>query len=759
LKTDLRAPLSHAVLRRLVLLGAAAVAGAWLAFRSADVLQDPHSRARLAIASLFAGILLLRPSAVTARERVSAGLVSLAGVGGAALALLGLVFSVHQAEWLGLLLVVLASLLWGLPASRSRDVGAAVFLVYWAHPLPVRLMGPVELALQRASVAGAEWLLHVWNVRVWADGMILRTGLRSFEVPSACSGMRTAMAVLLCALGTGFVFRFGWKELLGFSALGLAQGLLLNILRIAAMVGYSTGMAPGWSIAFLHDSTAIFLLGAILLIQVEAALWERWLKQRWREHRKRKRSRDAWFASEQNVLHRIGAIAFSVLLAAGIALLAYKHRPAHRAAMIDGVVEGLAVTDLEAAERATACVAAMGPAGDPYRASRARVLLLRGKAAEAIAVLDTTADASTDGSAALLRAWALALLGRAEEARACLAALPESARRHPGVCMAAAELAASRNDVEGVASNVVWAAQWPLLRNRIRALFPCLAGARKWRAMAEADGPEPYADPVSLRLAVTAQLLANRPDRAASILRQNRDRWERRKEFIWPMAALALRDRGGAWPNTFADFLVACLPSLSEEDLSACFDPCFLLCRPDLAWRVYERLRSLDARHPALALAQVRFAERWFVFRKQHVGLQAGNPTDTVDLRVLAGATLDLPLLRRFWRRVPLAEETMAGAAPDWRDRLIARCLADLAEREKRTDLPGHWLLLTASALEVSGRAAEAHAVLDRAEKRCPDRAMEIAVQRARLCYGEQEYQRAYEALRVTFGAWEDRLP
>ena len=109
--------------------------------------------------------------------------------------LVGIVFNIQQAEWLGLLAILWGCLRWSLPADCGRDVTLALALLYWSHPLPGRVFGPMELALQRASVRGAEALLLGFDIRVVADGLALRTGFTIYEVPAWCSGMRAATTV------------------------------------------------------------------------------------------------------------------------------------------------------------------------------------------------------------------------------------------------------------------------------------------------------------------------------------------------------------------------------------------------------------------------------------------------------------------------------------------------------------------------------------------------------------------------------------
>jgi len=165
--------------RVVVLASAAGLFLVWVVTNLRHLAATQNGTIRFFLTAFFGLMILLRPKPARDRARTApllpAWAAALLVVAAAAMAVLGMMFYVHQVEWLGLLLLLYACLNWALPPRFARDLPLALLLIYWAHPLPSQLFGPLQLAMQRWSVAGSEWLLHLLNVRVWGDGLVLRT--------------------------------------------------------------------------------------------------------------------------------------------------------------------------------------------------------------------------------------------------------------------------------------------------------------------------------------------------------------------------------------------------------------------------------------------------------------------------------------------------------------------------------------------------------------------------------------------------------
>ena len=333
------------MVRKIVLGSAVLLLLAWIISNFGVITGDREGVIRLVLGALFAIVIMFRWKESDIQPLLPGWTLPLSAVLGASFAVGGLIFRIHQFEWLGLILVLFACLRWSLLPKFGRDIFLALFLLYWIHPLPGNVFGRMEMEMQALSVKGAEWFLQCLNQRVWADGSILQTGFRAFEVEEACSGLRTSVTVFLCTIGVGILFRLRWLEIAAFAVLGLIQVLVLNVFRIALMVFLAAGRPPGWNSTFLHDTLGLFLLASILLTQLEMSWW----KVRRVVLTKRQEGvetgelealeRATMLPRFWRVVGKWGWLFVLIALAMAAATFAiYKHRPAHRAAMMASVI-------------------------------------------------------------------------------------------------------------------------------------------------------------------------------------------------------------------------------------------------------------------------------------------------------------------------------------------------------------------------------------------------------------------------------------
>lgn len=749
--------------KRAVLGAAVLLFCTWLFLNLGRLTATPDGLIRVVLGGFFGLRLLLRLQTDRKSEAEPAPHHLLVALAGTALVLLGIIFRVHQFEWIGIVGLLYACLRWTLPSGKRADIARAMFLLYWIHPLPHQVLGPMHLALQKISVTGSEWMLHAFNIRAWADDLVLRTAGRSFEVPQACSGMRTATTVLLCVLGTGFALRFTLVELFVFSIMGLAQGVILNMVRISVMAAVAAGKSSGWSTGFLHDSTTVILLTAVLLVQVEAGLWERWLRKRWLKYKDRRCADEPWLATWSNVAHKLLAVISICLVSAGILALCYKRRPSHRATMISDVAGGMMrASHLEAADEATMEVVRLAPDDGFYRLQRARILLLRRKADDVLRELAHGKPGRSDDSFVTLEAWALAMTGRTEEAVRLLESLPASRQQRPLVAMAAAEIAVARDDPDSAARNVRWAARLPVLRNAVRDTYPFLAEHGKWSTISEVEDLTPHQNAVLLHTAVTAHFKTGKRDMAGSLLKANRALWSDNPHFLRVLLLLAVSSvEQQYWTTVFCDTLRGALPGLSVDDLYEYTEASFRLYRPDTAWLVYNRLRTVAPDHPGVLLIPARFADRWFTFRGPQFRIAESGSTEPVNMLPVLQLLSGVPGPGNLVRYVPLLERFAGESTADVARTFTEESLAIIAASPvDGLDNAGYseWLARS-DALELSGNMEAALDVLERTQALFPDRAPEIIARQTRLCLVGRNYERAYESARRMRAIPEHSMP
>ena len=133
--------------RKAVALATGLLFVSWLVLNFGRLTVAPDDRLRLLAGLLFSSLILFRRKPLISRPEMAARTV-LATVACAALMIIGgLVFRVHQVEWLGIILVIYASLRWALPRHVAPDLLIAVCLLYMIHPLPTQVLGPMQLGM------------------------------------------------------------------------------------------------------------------------------------------------------------------------------------------------------------------------------------------------------------------------------------------------------------------------------------------------------------------------------------------------------------------------------------------------------------------------------------------------------------------------------------------------------------------------------------------------------------------------------------
>ena len=561
--------------RKAVLLSAAGLFAIWVVRNMERVLADSNGVILLSLGTVLCGLVLLR-SKDKDEGSPPPGLVPWIGGFGALIALLGIILPVHQLEWLGLILIFYACLRWSLPDRYAGDILLALFLLYWANPLPGQIVGRFQLAMQTLSLNGSEGLLRCMNVRSWGDGFVLRTGFATFGVPAQCSGMRTAMTVLICALGTGVIFRFRWFEIVVFTVLGVVQSLLLNIIRITFMVAWAPRMPEGWAEGFLHDTLGIFLLVAIGIVQVEATWWKVFSS-----HRKRIREGIATgeldapdkatiLPSTWRIILKWARLVLVVLfLGAVVAFVAYKQRPSHKVAMIKDIIEELIQSDLAAANRAIDECLAISQGDTALISMKSQVYARQGKFGDVLTELARIENLSIFES--VRKSWALMALGRPDEAIEVVDSLPDSARNLPGVAMVRAEYSALEDKPEEASRYLRRVGSSHVYVPRMRALYPYLATHEQWETIARVDSQLPYIDVYHALIALHAYLKTGDIAGAASALKRGIEKWPDDPRFLGGLFLLAIDRPGTEWDARLeSNFRHNILTLGSDVDCAVC---------------------------------------------------------------------------------------------------------------------------------------------------------------------------------------------
>jgi exosortase/archaeosortase family protein len=745
--------------KRIVMLAAAALFAVWLTVHWGRVTGDADAFIRFTLGVIFAALVILRRKGMDEQaRRIPDWIFGLSLAVGVLAALGGIIFRVHMIEWAGVLLLLFACSFWVAPTHFRMDLGLAFAVLFWVHPLPGQVFSWIQGLMQRLSVIGSEVVLHVLNVRVWGDGIVLRAGYQNFLVPESCSGMRTSVTVFLCALGVGLLLRLRWWETLGFIVLGLAQVLILNIARISYLVLWSPRMPKEWAENFLHDSLGVFLMGAIVLVQFEAVWWHWWSRRR-AYIREGIRKKDLEGPDKASIIpHSLRRLALVTVVLVGVGMIGlgifailYKSRAYHRKEMIREVAEGLMETDPASAFRAIVQIRSYFPADTALLVLQANTDFVLGRFEAGLALLD---EAEQKGGAlglreVIMKGWALMRAGRLAEARALVNAMPAVNDRLPGVAMLKAEFAAMDGLPAEASRHLLAASASHLLLPRIRALFPYLAQHEQWQAIAAADHDRPYAELHQALIALHANQQVNNLSGLIRVMGQALKRWPDDPRLQAALFEIASRRQGGEWEAHFDRNFRSNAGRLAADPLSAAAGYSWRLLRPDLAWLAYVHMARIEPDDPELLMAPARYGQVWTRVRRHQIAVPSASADLTVDLAPLLNLFAKTRPLGDFRRRIPALDEAVGdGADRNAAKRLIERGLAELAKRETAGPLGERYMRLFPMTLAMLNRFDEAHERLDRFRELHPEREAEVLFQHAVFYDQQAEWQKSYEKLR-----------
>ena len=748
------------IARKAVAWSAGILFGVWIFAHWGRLSSDQDALIRFVLGTLFAVLIILRGKGTKGNDRRLPGWSPAAAlVLGVPAVVVGIIFGWHIVEWSGLLLLLFACLFWAFPKKYGPDLVIAFFILFWMHPLPGQVFGWLQNEMQRLSILGAERILQALNVRVWGDlcTMTLRTGYHDFMVPESCSGMHTSVTVFLCTIGVATLLRLRWYETVFFVVAGLVQVLVLNIVRITYMVMWAPRMPEEWAENFLHDSLGIFLMGAILLVQLESAWWQVWSRRRMRIKEGIRRQEIEPESKASILPHPLRRLIFfgSIGLAVGLVMLVlagfvYKNRAYHRKEMIREVAEGLVKSDPESAVRAVGEALKLVPGDGGLLSLEAQIEMVRGRYDEGLAILDRKEQGGEQLTLQenALKSWALMRLDRIKEARKIVDALPPETDQYPGVAMLKAELARVDDKPDVVARYVVRASGAQVLVERIRRLFPYLAAHEQWDAIANADLDLPYSEAYQALIALYANQKSGNLAGVARVMSQAMKVWPDDPRFLPDLYRLALVRQGTEWESLFEHNLLANAGRMNVDQLAAELDHCWWIARPDLAWTIYNYLRGLDPQDPALLLAPARFGNRWFMFRCHQIEVEADSASAAVNLQPLARILRDVVPIRGLLGRVPLGDEIVKGFGSQQQKEYLSRCLAELKRRDDAGSLSVRLERMYPTVLVMDGRFDEAHARLDAMLRKHPELEAYVQMQHAQFYDRQGQWQKSYEALR-----------
>lgn len=730
---------------------------AWTVVHVHELFGTQNGLIRSVLTLLFAFLILVRPKNRVKQRFLPRWVAALGAVTGTLAFAIGTLLHIQQIQWVGLLVLLAAGLEWSLPPTYSMDILLCLSVLYWAAPIPTALFGALQATMQRISVIGAEWFMHVINVRAWADNLLIYTGANIYEVPASCSGMRTATTVFILSVALGILRRLRWFETAAMVALALVHALILNILRITAMVTLAPKVGPGSGIDYLHDTAGTIVIAGVLIVYIEIEFFRKWKVKR-RAHEEDLNPGRLNLVREyppfwNMVVHHKWMTTALVLLLLLAGLLVFRSRPYHRAMMIKDVATGLRdLGNVGLAQKATSEVRILIPDNIEWRFTAIRLLLIRGENEEVISELNAMTELQGDmlNQKRILKAYALMSLGRMDEAGTIVETLPERARREdPRVAMILAEMALRSNDADRVAVHIVTASGWTPNAGRIRNLYPFLRIHHKWKAMANSHIDVPFHDPVQALSILEALMNLNQVPKVAEITYKAARKWPTDARILEPLFFMAIKRDSGHWETDFADHLRRCVRVMDDPDkLYELLYKCFKLGHPDLGWAVYKRIEAIDSEHPALGMAIARHGHQWLSYRRRPLGLPAGRSGARIDLRPFLVLGRLLPEWMPFVEAIPCHQPLTAKETIPFRKQQLAKAIRAFEKREIEETLTLDMQYLFVSALEMARKVPEAKALLKRIVERNPEEEQAALVALSEVYERAGDWINVYETLR-----------
>lgn len=284
---------------------------------------------------------------------------------------------------------------------------------------------------------------------------------------------------------------------------------------------------------------------------------------------------------------------------------------------------------------------------------------------------------------------------------------------------------------------------------QVTAPLVSLHDHRDWDAIVAVLETSPPKTAAERFILMEAHMNRNEDHAVAAMAEAELARRDADPRLLQPLFFMAAKRGFGKWEKAFAQYLERCLPGLHQaEQLYPLVQTCFHLARPDLAWRVLNRISEIDRQHPALPLAAALHARNWFVFRKKSLGIAALDDHE----RIHFGAAGERQAHARAWqalpRPIPFESLLATDNLDDIRSALLGRALDGFQTRHADGTLSPFFLYAFARALELAERPDEAYRLLQRTARSYPEESLQAELVLSEIQARRGDWQNVYETLR-----------
>lgn len=158
-----------------------------------------------------------------------------------------------------------------------RTLAIPILLLLLVIPIPNQVLSLVTAELQLFVSAVSESVIRLFQIPLFREGNILHIPEKSFQVVDACSGIRSLISMTTLSLIVGyFLLNKPWSRVI-LLVCAVPVALLINILRVVALVLAYRFFALDLSVGLAHTivGLVLFCFGLALLFGCQLLL-ERW---------------------------------------------------------------------------------------------------------------------------------------------------------------------------------------------------------------------------------------------------------------------------------------------------------------------------------------------------------------------------------------------------------------------------------------------------------------------------------------------------
>ena len=137
---------------------------------------------------------------------------------------------------LSMVLTVAGSVLYLSGFRMLRELFIPLLLLILLIPVPDQLLSMVTASLQLKVSQASEQIVKLFNIPLLREGNVLHIPEKTFQVVEACSGIRSLISLVTLSLILGYFSLNKYWSIGALVALSIPVAVLVNILRVVALV-------------------------------------------------------------------------------------------------------------------------------------------------------------------------------------------------------------------------------------------------------------------------------------------------------------------------------------------------------------------------------------------------------------------------------------------------------------------------------------------------------------------------------------------